>query len=181
MPVNARSEVLTPTFGETVALKTFYDLDLGQKEVDYDRNKHPLDAFAKDTDKVIALPLAQLRHVNFVIQLELRLRRYKETSSDKKRKLLETAAFYQDLLEHAHRISNRFVRVCAHHMGLRYQEISNVAIPGGPLPRDMKEYQQWATQPDPAPCHRDQLFAVPDAERVTRLHQLRRLSRDNFG
>ena len=52
--------------------------------------------------------------------------------------------------------------------------------PWGPLPRDMKEYQQWATQPDPAPCHRDQLFAVPDAERVTRLHQLRRLSRDRF-
>ncbi len=177
---DAQSKIKTPDFQQTVDVLSFYQKDFGRKGVNFERDKHPLDTLAQSVDKVIPLPLAQLRHINFVIQLELRLRRYKETSSKQRNALEETATFYKKLLEHSHRVSNRFVRVCAHHMGLTFNELSQVEITAaGPLPRDMKEYQQWATQSDPAPCFRDKLFGLADAERVTRLHQLKRLSRQS--
>ena len=177
MAAGAQSQCKTPSFEQTVDVYSFYQTDFGRKGVHFERQGHPLDKLAQNVDKVIPLPLAKLRHINFVIQLELRLRRYKETSSQQRRDLEETAVFYKELLEHSHRVSNRFVRVCAHHMGLTFNELSQVKITtAGPLPRDMKEYQQWATQSDPAPCFRDNLFALADAERVTRLHQLKRLT-----
>ena len=177
MAASAQSKNKTPDFKQTVDVQSFYQTDFGRKDVHFEREAHPLDKLAQSEDKVIPLPLAKLRHINFVIQLELRLRRYKETSSQQRRDLEETAVFYKDLLEHSHRVSNRFVRVCAHHMGLAFNELSQVKITtAGPLPRDMKEYQQWATQSDPAPCFRDNLFSLADAERVTRLHQLKRLT-----
>ncbi len=85
MAAGAQSKLKTPNFEQTVDVHLFYQKDFGRKEVHFERDVHPLDTLAQSVDKVIPLPLAQLRHINFVIQLELRLRRYTETSSKQKK------------------------------------------------------------------------------------------------
>jgi hypothetical protein len=172
-----RSPVETPSFLETVDIEAFHNFDYGKEEVHFSRTKHPLERHTKNDANVIPLPLPRLRHMTFVIRLELEVRTYNKVSSASQKALEDTLLFYKDLLEHAHRVSNRYVRVCAHHMGLKYAKLSHVTItPAGPVPRTVAEYQQWATQSDPAPCYRDQLFSSKDAEQLTRLHQLQRLT-----
>ena len=172
-----RSTVETPSFLETVDIEAFHNFYYGKEDVHFSRTKHPLDRHAKKDADVMPLPLPRLRHMTFVIRLELEVRTYNKVSSIPQKALEDTLLFYKDLLEHAHRVSNRYVRVCAHHMGLKYAKLSHVTItPAGPVPRTVAEYQQWATQSDPAPCYRDQLFSSKDAERLTRLHQLKRLT-----
>ena len=169
---------VTPSFSETVDVVAFHRSGYGQEGIHFTRAHHPLDRFAQNDAHVTPLPLPRLRHMAFVIRLELQARTYKKVTSTDKKRLEEELLFYKDVLEHAHRVSNRYVRVCAHHLGLEYEKLSHVTItPGGPVPRTVAEYQQWATQTDPPPCYRDQLFSEQDAERLTRLHQLKRLTR----
>ena len=76
-----RSTVDTPSFLETVDLEAFHNFDYGKEEVHFSRVKHPLDRHTKKDADVMPLPLPRLRHMTFVIRLELEVRTYNKVSS----------------------------------------------------------------------------------------------------
>ena len=171
------SVVKTPRFNDTVDLSLVSSDAFGKLGVDFTRNTHPLDHLAGIEGEGAPHPLARIRRIAFALRLESEVRLYRSETSPYRQALLDAVAFYNGLLEHAHRLANRSVRVCAYQLGLPYQKLAHhVVTVAGPLPQSVEDYQRWATQPDPPPCLRDVLWSKMEAEKATRYHHLKRMT-----
>ena len=173
------AKVHTPSFNDTVDLQNVTNPIFGRQGLDYTRTPHPLDHLSELSAATDPQPLARLRRVAFAIRLESEIRLYRSELSTQRQALLEAVAFYNQLLEHAHRIAARSVRVCAYQLGLPVHRMKNYRVTAaGPLPQTVEGYLRWATHAVPPPCLRVALWSQAEAEKVTRYHHLSRMISD---